>query len=237
MAIELTTATTAQLSGINSFLRKSIFPMRGLDLNSNAKVFDATAALEGGSVPDGSTDDYTKTYDLGVELENAMFIFLSNTGNDLTSSPTRNMLIEMPLTFYNVTPTLSAGFPGSSSYNVQTLISAVLGAYVTKDYTQATRLDTFSSGAAEKLEDGNFRTSFPAATWLKTYSQLQNTLIGYYGFTSNSSLFKTGAGGSGDIKSVLKSAYLSGNNLILLFKKYASTTGADFSGTRFGVVY
>jgi hypothetical protein len=238
MAIELSTATNAQLSGINTYLRKSVFPIQGLPgSQNNTIVFDANSAAEGGSVPDGSTDDYTKTYNLGVELTNAVMIWYSNTGNDYSYNPFRNFLLDINAQFLTTTPVLSSQFSDTiANFNVLTNIQNTLGIYITQDYTTAMRLDTFSSSGAEKLESGSIRSTpnTSAAMFGKTYSQLQNTLVGYYGFTSNSSLFR---GGAYDIKSVLKSAYLNGNNLVLLFKKYASTTSANLDGIRFGLVY
>jgi hypothetical protein len=103
---------------------------------------------------------------------------------------------------------------------------------VTKDYTTALRLDSSTgSPPLEKLENGNTRVNFAGHTFFRSYSDLQNTLVGYYGLFNNQCAIKNDAG------VVLKSAYLSGNNLVILFKKFAATSGKDLSEVRFAVIW
>jgi hypothetical protein len=100
--------------------------------------------------------------------------------------------------------------------------------YVTQDYTTARRTYASSTFDRDKREDGS---TFPLTSFLKTYTELGNTLIGYYSGLGNFGIVQLQA------NSALKSAWIDGTNLVMSFKKFASTTGATFNDEKFCVFW
>lgn len=227
MAIELTTAPLSAQIGINNSLRvtfaSGIPELDGFVPNGNIYCF--CDALEGNAVPDGASATYTKTYNLSANIPWGYVLFASNTGQPNDNVVTSNLAIRSTY-FGELTASYSTGSGSPGTINVLDLFSR-LALYVTSDYTNARTIQSVTDVNRDKNEDGSTRpTSF-----LKTYTQLGNTLIGYYSGLGNIGYVQRQA------SSVLKSAYLSGTNLVMDFKKYASTSSVTFNHDQFCVFW
>lgn len=227
MAIELTTAPLSTQIGINNSLRQTF--ASGIPLLDgyvpNGHIYCFCNALEGNSVPDGASDTYTKTYNLSAEIPWGYFLSISNSGIWGTNSVMSDLSIRSTY-FGSLTATYETDVGAPTIYSI--VDGYNIGLYVTQDYTVSRRLFSSITSDRDKREDG---TSFPTGTFLKTYTELGNTLIGYYGGLQNIANIQKNA------KSVLKSMWLDGQNLVMSFKKFASTSGATFNEDKFCVFW
>jgi hypothetical protein len=229
MAIELTTAPLSAQIGINNTLRQTF--ASGVPLldgfTPNGHIYCFCNALEGSTVPDGESETYTKTYNLSAEIPFGYVIFIANSGSWAINNVISNLELRS---------TVFGKLTGINDNGAGTLITASVfdtfttGLYVTQDYTQTRRLINSSSSATgrDRREDG---TNFPNTTFLKTYTELGNTILGYYSGISNIGIIQK------DAKSALKSAWLSNGSLVMSFKKFAATSGATFNNEQFCVFW
>ena len=175
-------------------------------------------ATEGTSIPDGASATYIKTIPLGFATvpTKVLAVFSVNS-----IAPMNNTLA--PPYLYGVT---SDGRTGYSPSSTTAALDSTLRMLVTSDYTQAKRAQVVYPGSPPEVdENGN---SFPAINILG-YTDFP-TLFGVYNNGTNRGMGYTNSDPSNtQSHSVIKSAYLSGNNLVIMFKKRAATTGEFFS--------
>ena len=228
MAIELTTASLSAQIGINNALRTTFASgIPSLDgFVPNGGIYCFCDALEGSAVPDGASATYTKTYNLSADIPWGYILFAANSGAPVDNVATSNLAIRS--TYFG---TLTASYDSGAAQGPE--ITSVLdqarrvSLFVNHDYTDAKTLYNVADANRDKNEDGSSRSN----TFLKTYTQLGNTLVGYYGGQSNVGYVQRQA------SSVLKSAWLDGQNLVMSFKKYASTSGVTFNDEKFCVFW
>jgi hypothetical protein len=180
-------------------------------------------ATEGTSIPDGASATYIKTIPLGFATvpTKVLAVFSANS-----TAPMNNNGAEPYL--YGVSATGRESFSPSS---ISAAIDSRLRMLVTSDYTQAKRAQIMYPGSpAEVDENGN---AFPTINILG-YTDFP-TLFGVYNNGSNLGMGYTNSNPNNtQSHSVIKSAYLSGNNLVIMFKKRAATTGEFFSTGYYG---
>ena len=219
MPIELTTAPLSSINGINSSLSRSItFGLPQAENFTPAGVaIRWDQALEGASVPnEGFGTTYTKTYNLSATIPSAYVVMRGGSEGMVNQENTniylRNLLLRTtlmaPLSF---TP---------DTMNV--------GMFVTQDYTQAIN---FLIGGNFATRDELGRTWSSNQTIFKTYAQLFGTLFGYYVAPGSFGVMQPNA------KSMLKSAYISGTNLVMDFQKATTTSGISFNNEQFCVLW
>jgi hypothetical protein len=175
-------------------------------------------ATEGTSIPDGASATYIKTIPLGFATvpTKVLAVFSVNSIAQMNNVSNQPYL-------YGVT---SEGRTGYSPSSTTAAIDSPLRMLVTSDYTQAKRAQLMSPGSPpEADENGN---SFPTINILG-YTDFP-TLFGVYNNGTNRGMGYTNSDPNNtQSHSVIKSAYLSGNNLVIMFKKRAATTGEFFS--------
>jgi hypothetical protein len=204
-----------------------------LIVNPTTAVVNIVNALEGTSIPNGSTDNYTKTIPLGFSPSIALCV-------GLVSSFQGNLNVANPMTFgvasaiqttVNTVPSLSdaTGLIGKVETGVRIL--------VTNNYLQAKRAQSIPTPIQSFGEMDETDTLLPVGHLL-SYTQMNNNLIGFYngpftpagafGYSSSNIIEMQG-------HSILKSAYINGSNLVLLLKKRAATTGETWTRLEFRV--
>ena len=227
MAIELTTASLSAQIGINNALRQTF--ASGIPLldgfQPNGNIYCFCDALEGSSVPDGASDTYTKTYNLSADIPWGYVIITANSGQPNDNITTSSLAIRSTY-FGELTASFTNGGASPLTTNVLDQFMKI-AFYVNHNYTDAKTLYSVTDSNRDRNEDGSSRPN----TFLKTYTQLGNTLVGYYGGISNVGVIQRQA------SSVLKSAWLDGQNLVMSFKKFASTSGATFNNDKFCVFW
>lgn len=228
MAIELTTASLSAQIGINNALRvtfaSGIPALDGFVPNGNIYCF--CDALEGNAVPDGASATYTKTYNLSANIPWGYILFASNSGASQDNVATSNLAIRSTY-FGELTASFNTGGSSPSPISVLDNFSKI-GLYVNHDYTDAKLLyNAQDTSNRDRNEDNSIRPN----SFLKTYTQLGNTLIGYYSGLGNIGYVQRQA------SSVLKSMWLDGQNLVMSFKKYASTSSVTFNNDKFCVFW
>jgi hypothetical protein len=188
-------------------------PFRAMyDMAANAQSVSILNALEGTSIPDGASDSYTKT--IPLPFVNPDLVYCAVQNGSFNTSYAFN-----PITFgFTTSSSINFSATGTSSSNLRFI--------VTNNYTEARIAGTNLLGGTIRYIDDSGVT-IPAGIDFPTYSQQNNNLIGVYlgpggllgtlGYTSSSLI-------NNQSHSVLKSAYINGNNLILLFKKRVVTT-------------
>ena len=228
MAIELTTASLSAQIGINNALRTTLATgipqLDGFVPNGNIYCF--CDALEGSAVPDSASATYTKTYNLSANIPWGYILFASNTGLTQDNLTMSNLAIRSTY-FGELTASYTTG--GSSPTPISVLdVYGGIGIYVNHDYTDAKLLyNALDASNRDRNEDNSIRPN----SFIKTYTQLGNTLIGYYSGIGNTGYVQRQA------SSVLKSAWLDGQNLVMDFKKYASTSSVNFNNDKFCVFW
>jgi hypothetical protein len=179
-------------------------------------------ATEGTSIPDGASATYIKTIPLGFATvpTKVLAVFSANSVAQMNNSSAQPYL-------YGVSSTGRDFSPSSTS----AAIDSALRMLVTSDYTQAKRAQMVYPGSPSEVdENGN---TFPTINILG-YTNFP-TLFGVYNNGTNYGMGYTNSNpNKTQSHSVIKSAYLSGNNLVIMFKKRAATTGEFFSITYYG---
>ena len=182
-------------------------------------------AIEGTSIPDGASDLYIKTIPLGftTPATKALAVISVNSIN-----PNGGSSITSPAYTYGVS---SQGISNLPVSDVNKALDSSLRMLVTLNYTEAVRAQQLLNGGSFCEEDEN-AICIPTNNILSYTTH--PTLFGVYssnkigiGYTS-SSVFLA------QTHSVIKSAYLSGNNLVIMFKKRAATSGETFSTAVYG---
>lgn len=177
-------------------------------------------AIEGTSIPNGASDSYIKTIPLGftTPATKALAVISVNSVSPGSSS-----------TINNSAYTYGVSSQGTTSLSVNSINKALDTSFrmlVTSDYTETLRAQLFLNETSIYEEDEN-AVRIPTNNIL-SYTD-HPTLFGVYssnkvgiGYTSSNQVLP-------QTHSVIKSAYLSGNNLVIMFKKRAATSGETFS--------
>jgi hypothetical protein len=191
-------------------------PFRAMyDMAINVQSISILNALEGTSIPDGESDSYTKT--IPLPFVNPDLVYCAVQARHMNNNSGGFSPITFGFTTSNVFFTSSSGSTANGDIRF----------IVTNNYTEV-RLAGLNrlEGTVFKFVD-NLGVEIPGGIDFPSYSQQNNNLIGVYntnlgvggvlGYTSSSlNILQS--------HSVLKSAYINGNNLVLLFKKRIVTT-------------
>ena len=189
-------------------------PFRAMyDMAINVQSVSILNALEGTSIPDGASDSYTKTIPLPFVNPDLVYCVIQS----------RNFFNQgfVPITFGFTTQ--GAGFITTGSTSNSDLRFIVTNNYTEVRIAGINRLDGISS-PTKFIDDSG--VTIPGGIDFPTYSQQNNNLVGIYSGPGGTSgiLGYTSSSGAFQSHSVLKSAYINGNNLVLLFKKRIVTT-------------
>lgn len=183
------------------------------DMAINVQSVSILNALEGTSIPDGASDSYTKTIPLPFVNPDLVYCVIQS----------RNFFNQgfVPITFGFTTQ--GAGFITTGSTSNSDLRFIVTNNYTEVRIAGINRLDGISS-TTKFIDDSG--VTIPGGIDFPTYSQQNNNLVGIYSGPGGTSgiLGYTSSSGAFQSHSVLKSAYINGNNLVLLFKKRILTT-------------
>lgn len=177
-------------------------------------------AIEGTSIPDGASASYIKTIPLGFTTPATKVLAVISVNS---INPNGGPTITSPAYTYGVSSEGTSSLPVNI---VNKALDSSLRMLVTLNYTEAVR-------AQQLLNEGSFYEEDENAIRIPTNNILSYTthptLFGVYssnkigiGYTSSSAI-------TAQTHSVIKSAYLSGNNLVIMFKKRAATSGETFS--------
>ena len=186
---------------------------------SNVEIVEVNVidALEGTSIPDSPSASYIKTISLGFNTIPTKVLAIISTG----SLPSLNYYNGEPYTYGVSSNGIDTGnIPQSNP----TLFDSKARLLVTTDYTQTKRTQQYSMAGGEINETGN---GFPDYNIL-SYTQFP-TLFGVYAFANVGVGYTSSSSVTTQTHSVIKSAYLSGNNLVIMFKKMTPTSNETFS--------
>jgi hypothetical protein len=245
MSLELTTADKSTRAGILSALNQQFIGLPSLDgtqgyYTSKVEVVWTDEAVEGISVPDGSSDTFVKTYPLSRSYSNGAYIVVPPINSELGVAGLNSPKLVQALTTVQDQVSADGSWRNGTTNFIQ-YIGSIMGLgnfssnstlmYVTQDYTQARKLSIYPGFSFFGPFDSNGQDIFTQVGpgFGKTYTELNNTLYGYYnGPFSKASYFTALPDGEGDFTAfVLESAYIDGNNLKFCFKKAQSSTSAN----------
>ena len=200
-------------------------------LNASAGTIDLTnpevvLVNATGSVPDDGNANYSLTVPLGFSTAPNKVLAILTTDN---FSNTNN-------TSFNGGTGWGLGVagPGTFIQNVSDKLDSSIRFVVSSDYTQTFRAQDVSNGFGNAVEYNQDDGVVPTGSPLR-YSE-STTLLGVVGYFGT----YVGVGyqsGFNNIQthSVMQSAYLDGNNLVILMKKRTPTVGETLSRFRFRV--
>jgi hypothetical protein len=208
-------------------------------INTPTAIVDIKNALEGISIPDGATDNYTKTIPIGMNPTTALCVLLINSlGNGCSLD------FSGPLT-YGVASTATVGNLGSipsipdpnDALSLNGKNESGLRILVNNNFLEAKRAQSRIAGFASFGEVDEDGITLPGGLNL-SYTQLNNNLFGRYNgpFSGTGSIGLTSSSSNNpQDNSLLKSAYISGGNLVLLLKKISATSGETWDRLQFRV--
>lgn len=195
-------------------------------INPEVVAVNILSATEGTSIPDGVSDSYQKTIPLGFATAptRVLAVFIIGDTFDLSGSGFD------PYTYGITSNAMNTSVPNAQLFNSEATPRMI----VTSDYTQTFRAQQYKNpltGFRELNESGvNIPNGFPKLTY-----SLSPTLFGVYSFNNRGFGYSSSSNVLSQPHSVIKSAYLSGNNLVLLFKKFAATSGETWSTSALGI--
>ena len=231
MAIELTSASKSTRLGVLSALNRDIWDVPLLDgKNVAGELLFTNEAVEGNGIPDGAGDSFIKTYNLTRTYGSGAFLFMPGSWGPQTpyvpNSFRMQKIISSGFSFPSLSAVYSGGQPVPQSQYLNPSNNGNNIIYINTDYTQA-RLFMSVGQSTDYPVLNDSGTPTPDMTVNKTYSELNNCLLGNYtGPFSGTTLFlAVNMDGSGGGKFVIKSIYISGSTLKVACKKVASTSG------------
>lgn len=197
-------------------------------INPTVTIADILNALEGPSIPDSATDNYTKTIPLGFSPTTALCVLLADS---LAPNAT---IMKGPAFTYGVST--SGIVEQESIIDVQR--ETVIRILVNNNYQDAKRAQSNFNSFSEfnqftEVDENGI--AVPGGNAL-SYVEMSNTLIGRYnGAFGPGSIGRSSINNYAQDNSILKSAYISGSNLVLLLKKTSATTGEMWTNLKFRV--
>ena len=178
-------------------------------------------AIEGTSIPDGASASYIKTIPLG---------FTTRATKVLAVISINSINAGSSITINNPAYTYGVSSQGTSSFFnalVNKKLDSPFRMLVTLEYTEAVRATQLLNESSAFFEEDENATRIPSNNILSYTTH--PTLFGVYstdkvgiGYTSSSAT-------TAQTHSVIKSAYLLGDDLVIMFKKRAATSGETFS--------
>jgi hypothetical protein len=195
-------------------------------LNPEVVAVNILSATEGTSIPDGVSDSYQKTIPLGFATAptRVLAVFINGNSFDLQGSGLD------PYTYGVTSNAMNTNIPSVQIFDSEGAPRML----VTSDYTQTFRAQQYKNpftGFRELDESGaTIPNGFPKLTY-----SLSPTLFGVYSVGNRGFGYSSSSAIASQPHSVIKSAYLSGNNLVLLFKKFAATSGETWSTSFLGI--
>lgn len=217
MPLELTTMSLSSQVSVNNTLRRTFtsnIPI--LDgFIPNGQRFSFNEALEGPAVPNASSAVYTKSYVITTPgVPAAYLLFCSNS--TITTKTTITQDLELRSTYFGDLTSTQLAQDGNSPNNVDIFDNTSIAIYTTTSHTSARRLYIAQDNGRDINLSG---VAYPSITFLKTYTQLGNSLFGYYGGLGNHGIVQRLA------KSGLQATWVNPN--------YINATTKVVSGTRF----
>jgi hypothetical protein len=211
----------AEMDGNLTYLEGLSTPRMLVTALENKETVDIIDALEGNSIPDGSTAEYQKTIPLSFRSPTLLYVAViyNNVDFSMAINP-----LDLGIT--------STGFNFQSGVSTGDSPSR-LRFIVTPDYT-TTRVAGVLVDTRLQDETGN---PMPTMIEAPTYLQNNGTLFGVYvglgtygaGYSSSNSMYTQG-------HSVIKSMYINDDgNLVVLFKKRSSTASETWTRLQFNV--
>lgn len=206
-------------------------------LNPAKGTIDIINALEGTSIPDGSTATYTKTVPLPFTAPTAVFgcVQANSTSIAFNTQPFFSAPFNYGIIASDNPPYYPASVvPGANGSSPVRFVAF-------QNYTQSFRAQSYPYvGTFTEVDENGSPIIGGTFTLIDgpTYTELNGTMIGVYngpfssgrgfGMSSSDSL-------NSQEHSVIKAIYISGNNLVFNFKKRIATTGETWTRFKFTV--
>jgi len=235
MSLELTTADKSTRAGILSALNSGIVGIPALDgledyYFSKSELIWTDEAVEGDGIPDGSSASFVKTYPLSRSYPNGVIVLYKPAAPTLTG-----LVIDLKNSKELLTCYLNTSLSGVYRNDLFSVFNDHHPAiYANQDYTQARRLFGYAgadNSYGPKDAEGNLIYDIVGPSLGKTYTELNNMLVGYYNgpFDSGISFFTSDS----NTGFIVESVYLDSNNLKFLLKKVpTNNTTTDVRLTR-----
>lgn len=230
VTVKATAQDVADLGGGGGFSFSSL-------LNPTKGTIDIVNAVEGTSIPDGSTATYTKTVPLPFTAPTAVF------GCFLYDSIKTSALNNSHLAFSHNYGITNSGLDGGSYSLIPGNADSPVRFVAFQDYTQTFRAQDYTTVGSSFSEVDETNTPLVSGSQVlksPTYTQLNNNMFGLY-----NGPFSIGTGRGIGISSsntsqpqehsVVKAIYISGNNLVFNFKKIIATSGETWTRLQLNV--